>query len=185
MSIPFPTVSVVIPTYNRKDHLREAIRSSLRQTVPVEIIVLDDGSTDGTEQMMREEFPAIRYQRFAGPNGPALLRTLGSDMASGEILFPIDDDARFPSCHTIQQTLEDFQHPRIGAVGIPFINVCSDGKLQQVAPDRHRVYVTSTFSGCATPCGETCSGRWAATVPTCSTWARRATCASACWTGVT
>lgn len=142
-----PQASVVIPTYNRKDDLRNAIRSSLTQTIVPEIIILDDGSTDGTDVMMKQEFPNIRYERYNGPNGPSLLRTLGGQMATGRILFPIDDDAVFQSPHTIEQTLAEFDHPRVGAVGIPFINVRTDKKLQQMAPGANQVYMTSAFVG--------------------------------------
>jgi len=142
-----PSASVVIPTFNRKDCLREALRSSFAQTVPVEAIVIDDGSTDGTEEMMRQEFPDVRYERRNGPNGPCVLRNRGSELATSPILFPIDDDAVFASPRTIEQTLAEFDHPRIAAVGIPFINVQKDDSVIQQAPDDSKIYVTEAFVG--------------------------------------
>ena len=57
-----PVVSVIIPTYNRADLVREAIQSVLDQTYQdFEIIVVDDGSTDGTEQVLAQYKDKIIY----------------------------------------------------------------------------------------------------------------------------
>src|SRR5687768_4402013 len=115
-AIDKPLASVIIPTRNRREELRQSIRSALAQTVPLEVLVLDDGSDDGTPEMVASEFPAVRYFRFEGPNGPAMLRNRGSERAVAPILFPIDDDAVFVSPRTVEQTLAEFDHPRVGAV---------------------------------------------------------------------
>ena len=59
MCTPNPVVSVVIPTFNRRHVLSRALHSVLHQdtTACVEVIVVDDGSDDGTPQVVREEFP--------------------------------------------------------------------------------------------------------------------------------
>ena len=58
-------ISVIIPTYNRRDLLRETLNSLVQQTYPkncFEVIVVDDGSTDGTEEIAAETFPfPLRY----------------------------------------------------------------------------------------------------------------------------
>ncbi len=126
-----------------------SIRSALAQSVPVEVLVLDDGSTDGTPEMVAKEFPQVRYYRYEGPNGPSFLRNRGSEMASCPILFPIDDDSIFQSKHTVEQTLAEFDHPRVAAVGIPFVNVCQSSQLLQAAPDRRHMYVGLAYVGAA------------------------------------
>ena len=147
--MPF-AASVVIPTYNRRDVLRRSIASALSQTVPVEVIVLDDASTDGTPDMVRGEFPSVRFERYGtGPNGPATLRNRGSELATSDVLFPIDDDAIMVSPRTVEQTLAEFDHPRVGAVGIPFINVNGDKLVQQVAPAGGGVHVVQAYVGAA------------------------------------
>ena len=56
-----PAVSVIIPTYNREAFLPEAIDSVLGQTwKDLETIVVDDGSTDGSQELVRDEFPEAR-----------------------------------------------------------------------------------------------------------------------------
>jgi glycosyltransferase involved in cell wall biosynthesis len=139
--------SVVIPTYNRKDCLRDAINSALAQTVPVEIIVMDDGSTDGTAEMVAREFPRVRFERHSGPNGPSFLRNRGSELAASPILFPIDDDSLFASPRTVEQTLADFDHPRVGVVAIPFIDVKYNQNVKQLAPSASGVQILPDYVG--------------------------------------
>lgn len=143
------TASVVIPTFNRKTHLRAAIESALRQSVPVEIVVVDDGSQDGTSEMVRNEFPNVIYRRYEdGPRGPSFARNRGTELATSPIVFPIDDDSEFASDQTVAQTLAEFDHPRVGAVAIPFINVRKDPNLVRTkAPDDRRIYVTHAYVG--------------------------------------
>jgi glycosyltransferase involved in cell wall biosynthesis len=142
-----PVASIVIPTFNRKDCLRDAIVSSLKQTVPVEVIVMDDGSTDGTAEMMRSEFPQAVFGTHPGPGGPCALRNRGSQLATAPILFPIDDDSVFQSERTVEQTLMEFDHPRVGAVGIPYINVRKDTIVRQLSSSEAAIQIMATYLG--------------------------------------
>src|SRR5438876_7374029 len=130
--------SVVIPTKDRKDELRAAILSALKQTIPLEVIVMDDGANDGTAAVMSLEFPAIRYYCLSEGRGPAFQRNRGVELVSSEIVFSIDDDSVFASPHTVAQTLEEFDDPRVAAVGIPFINVKQDERIWQKASEKHK-----------------------------------------------
>jgi len=61
---PMIEVSVIIPTFNRKEKLRKALQSALAQEeVSFEVLVIDDGSTDGTQEMVEKEFPQVSIQR--------------------------------------------------------------------------------------------------------------------------
>src|SRR2546425_2446463 len=98
-----PTVSAVIPTYNRGHLLKNAIDSILAQTYPVhEIIIVDDGSTDGTDEMVRSYIRQkrseviIRYIRQENQGQSAALNR-GIEKASGEwIAFLHSDDSWLP-----------------------------------------------------------------------------------------
>lgn len=91
-------VSVVIPTYNRGSSLPNAIESALTQTSePLEIIVVDDASTDGTEDVVREisrqarSIP-VRYHRMPTNRGGGAARNQGVALARGSYLAFLDSD---------------------------------------------------------------------------------------------
>ncbi len=112
-----PMFSVVIPTHNRKHLLRRCLRAVLAQDYPhYEVIVVDDGSTDGTGEMVLREFPSVRYIRQEVSRGPAAARNRGIEAASGEIIAFTDDDCLVPESwlHSHRQYYED---PRVGGVG--------------------------------------------------------------------
>ena len=144
-----PVATVLITTKNRKEELRAAIASALTQSVAVEVLVVDDGSTDGTAEMVRAEFPQARLERFEQSGGYITRRNLGAEMASTPYVFSIDDDAAFPSRFTVEQTLAEFSHPRIGAVAIPFINVRQNPAVLQKAPDTAKIWLTQSYIGTA------------------------------------
>ena len=86
-------VSAVIPAFNRRDYLPRAIDSALAQTVPVdEIIVVDDGSTDGSAELVRSRYGnRVRVVRQAN-SGVAGARRRGIQEARGEWIAFLDSD---------------------------------------------------------------------------------------------
>lgn len=85
-------ISVVVPTYNRRELLKRALLSVFSQTsLPTEVIVIDDGSTDGTEAMLHREFPQVNYYRQENL-GVSAARNLGIQQASGDWLAFLDSD---------------------------------------------------------------------------------------------
>lgn len=89
-----PTVSVVIPTLNRRRWILATVRSVLAQTYrDFEIIVVDDGSTDGTADMLAAEFgDSIRVERLPTNHGRSTARNVGWAMARGEFVAFLDSD---------------------------------------------------------------------------------------------
>lgn len=141
--------TVVITTKNRRDELREAVGSCLKQTVPIEVLVLDDGSADGTADMIRKDFPSVRLHREETSRGLIVRRNQGARMASGEIVFSIDDDAAFSADHIVADTLDDFDNPRIGAVAIPFVNVNQNSFINQRSPNPNTPFISDAYIGTA------------------------------------
>jgi glycosyltransferase involved in cell wall biosynthesis len=89
-----PAISVVIPTLNRKEILKRTLEALSAQTYPqdqYEVIVVDDGSTDGTEQVART-FKVKYLRQVAGRKGPTAANNLGIRNAEGRIILFINDD---------------------------------------------------------------------------------------------
>lgn len=141
--------SIVITTRNRKEELRIALQSAVRQTVVPEVIVIDDGSTEGTSEMVRTEFPQVRLIRHDESRGYVVRRNEGARLATGEVVFSIDDDAEFTSPHTVEQTLREFDDLRIGAVAIPYVEPNKDNQILQRTPSPAGTWVTDSYIGTA------------------------------------
>lgn len=144
-----PHATVVISTKNRKEYLRRAVRSALEQTAAVEVLVCDDGSTDGSPEMIREEFPEAILHTSDRSEDVAVQRNRGAALASAPIIVSIDDDAMFTSPTTVAEALAAFEHPRVGVVALPFVNVRVDDHVRQRAPEPAGIYVASSFVGTA------------------------------------
>ncbi|MDH4209610.1 MAG: glycosyltransferase family 2 protein [Anaerolineae bacterium] len=87
-----PLVSVVVPVYNCERYLPEALESVLAQTYrPIEIIVVDDGSTDGSADAAQRLGPTVRYC-WQSHSGASAARNRGVDLAKGGFLAFLDAD---------------------------------------------------------------------------------------------
>jgi GT2 family glycosyltransferase len=113
--MPFPSVSIIIPAYNAQDTIGAALEALFHQTYSgrIEIIVIDDGSHDGTADRARI-FPNVRYFRQEN-TGPAGARNHGARVASGEILLFTDADCR-PEKDWIEKMVAGFDSEDIGVV---------------------------------------------------------------------
>src|SRR5215470_4562642 len=87
-----PLISCIIPVFNGERYLREAVDSILQQGYrPLEIIVVDDGSRDGTAAVAASYGEQLTYLRQANA-GPAAARNLGLSVARGEFIAFLDAD---------------------------------------------------------------------------------------------
>ncbi len=111
-----PRVSVIIPTYNRSAYLKQAVESVLAQTyTDYEIIVVDDGSTDDTPQVMRTFGDLLRYVCIAH-SGRSAARNRGIRLARGEFISFLDsDDIFLPRKLELQIAVLE-EHPEVGMV---------------------------------------------------------------------
>jgi glycosyltransferase involved in cell wall biosynthesis len=115
-----PLVSVIIPTYNRCGRLEDALKSAqaqvgTEQMFDMEIIVVDDASSDGTAEMVRR-YGAVRYLRHPVNRGGAAARNTGIEACRGSfVAFLDDDDVWLP--HKLAVQVPALQaHPEAGGV---------------------------------------------------------------------
>ncbi len=119
-----PTVSIVIPTYNRAHLLSRAIQSVLNQTyADFELIIVDDGSTDETEKLVKSfNSRMIRYIRYRENKGEAAARNAGIQSAKGEYLAFLDSDDEWMS-EKLEKQMRIFEKapPEVGIVYTGFV----------------------------------------------------------------
>ncbi|MGI5437110.1 bifunctional polysaccharide deacetylase/glycosyltransferase family 2 protein [Streptomyces shenzhenensis] len=108
-------VSVIVPAYNEKECIAGTLRSLARSTHPIEIIVVDDGSTDGTAEIAESlGLPNVRVVRQRNAGKPAALNN-GVRHASHDIVVMMDGDTVFEP-DTVRQLVQPFADPEVGAV---------------------------------------------------------------------
>src|SRR3989338_5143691 len=125
-----PLVSVVILTWNRKDDLIETI-TELRKSsyASIEVIVVDNGSEDGTPAVIKERFPDVVFVRLEKNTGIAGYN-IGMKKARGDYVVLLDSDS-FPERNAIERMLKIFE---------------SDNKIGAVAFDVHNTVVSGQWS---------------------------------------
>lgn len=113
---PPPLVSVIIPVYNGERFLAAALRSVLAQEYsPLEIIVVDDGSTDATRAIARRFGDDVRYV-YQARRGPAAARNTGLRLAQGEVVAFLDVDDAWPAGKLRRQVGYLAAHPEVDIV---------------------------------------------------------------------
>jgi len=130
MSERFPLLSVIMPAYNAARFIGDAIHSIQEQNYPrLEVIVVDDGSTDATREVVANHQSGIRYIRQEN-QGPASARNTGLHLARGSLITFLDaDDIWTPDAlDLLTQPLHD--NPEISVVlgRVQYARLHSDGK---------------------------------------------------------
>jgi glycosyltransferase involved in cell wall biosynthesis len=136
-----PNVSVIIPTYNRAEFVRAAINSVLRQTFQsFEVIVVDNGSTDHTKDIVQEFTDSrIKYLRIGVNNGVSPARNLGILHSSGKyVAFLDDDDEWLPEKLQLQVSVMENSPPAVGGVytGLYKVERSSGSLIEQIKPSK-------------------------------------------------
>ena len=141
-SISHPLVSVIIPTYNRPDYLVLTVDSVLSQTYQnIEIIVVDDASTDNTPQVMSAYGDRIRYIREAINTGGEQVILTGLAAAQGKYINFLDhDDLMYPQkiAHQVQRMEADDQ---LSMVHCGYHHVDENGQLLETITNLPEGYV--------------------------------------------
>jgi glycosyltransferase involved in cell wall biosynthesis len=121
------TIAAVIVTWNRKEDLLKAIESLKAQTYPFkQIIVADNGSTDGTVDAVRERYPDVLVLPLGDNYGACHGRNMGTREVRCDLAYYLDDDITLaPDC--IEEIIHVFQnHPEVGAVQTTIIGPWAD-----------------------------------------------------------
>ncbi|WLQ05953.1 bifunctional polysaccharide deacetylase/glycosyltransferase family 2 protein [Arthrobacter oryzae] len=108
-------VTVIVPAYNEAVGIEAAVRSIVASTHPVEIIVVDDGSTDGTAGIVEAlGLPGVTVIRKENGGKPSALNA-GLDAASHDLVVMVDGDTVFEP-DTVHSLIQPFADPRVGAI---------------------------------------------------------------------
>ncbi|MFD7134088.1 bifunctional polysaccharide deacetylase/glycosyltransferase family 2 protein [Streptomyces sp. NPDC059894] len=112
-------VSVIVPAYNEKECIANTLESLAQSTHPIEVLVVDDGSTDGTSEIARAAadklgMTNVRVIRQENAGKPAALNN-GVRSASYDIVVMMDGDTVFEP-EAVHQLVQPFADPKVGAV---------------------------------------------------------------------
>lgn len=180
-----PEVSVIVPTYNRSHLLLRAIRSILKQTFQdFEIIVVDDCSTDGTEEILNTICDKrITYVKHEKNRGPAAARNTGLQISKGNYIAFLDSDDEWLK-PKLEKQLRLFKKGKstLGLVHTGTAIVDESGKnIKEIWIPKHRGYILDRIlvSMCIFSGGSTVmikhevldkAGRFDETFPSCEDW---------------
>ncbi len=110
-----PLVSVIMAAYNAAEHIDEALQSALDQDWrPLEVVVVDDGSTDDTAAIVRR-YPEVVYVHQANA-GPSAARNAAVERSTGAFVANFDSDDLLPPTRVSDQVGYLLAHPEVGAV---------------------------------------------------------------------
>jgi len=142
-----PRVSVLVDTYNHEQFIEQALVGVLAQDVSaadVEVIVVDDGSTDNTPAIVAKFAPRVRYLGKAN-GGQATAFNFGIAATRGEIVAFLDADDWWEKAK-LRRVLETFEkNPNLGVVGHAIWEVHSgNGTVKVICPEKERVLELST-----------------------------------------
>jgi GT2 family glycosyltransferase len=145
-----PGVSIVISTRNRREDVLTAVESCLSQRYePLEVLVYDDASTDGTAEAVRARFPEVRVFIGKSQVGYLVWRNRGIRDAAGEFVLSIDDDSYFTDADTVGRLVRQFaQCPRAAAIALPYFEP-DFGRRDQWMPDVPPGTPLRSYVGCA------------------------------------
>lgn len=146
-----PLVSCIVPVYNGECYLRAALDSIFAQSYrPLEVIVADDGSTDGTPEIAASFGDRVRYLRQDN-RGPAAARNLGLGAARGELVAFLDADDLWHKEKLARQMARFEANPKLGYCVTHVRNFWEDELRDEEVRQRDRTrgpvagYVTATL----------------------------------------
>lgn len=135
-----PLLSVVIPTYNCADVIGRAIDSLLAQTYQhLEIVVVNDGSTDDTSEVVQQRYPQVTYLEQENA-GPCAARDTGVRAASGELIGLLDSDDEWAPAKAERQVQLLRERPEINIITTNGWQTAASLKFLAHPPHRERLW---------------------------------------------
>ncbi len=133
-----PVQSVIIPTYNRKDFIVDAINSVLKQKdIDLELIIADDCSTDGTADFVKSiQDERIRYFRNDKNSGLEYNRNFGLKHARGKYITWLDDDDYYTDYEFFSKAVKILEEHE--ADEVPVVMVCANAKMMNMQTNQAR-----------------------------------------------
>ena len=143
-------ISVIIPTYNRKETLKRAIQSVLIQSyTPYEIIIIDDGSNDGTKEWLKDNFPNVKYI-YQMNSGVSSARNKGIKFARGDWIALLDSDDEWLPSKLKDQAYEIELNPAAKFLHTNEIWIRNGVRVNQMK--KHKKYGGYIFEKCLDMC---------------------------------
>lgn len=149
-------LSIIILNYNRREDILYTLKNIKSKNTggsDFEVILIDQDSTDGSQDAIKKEFPDVTLYCSAKNLGVAGGRNKGAELAQGEILVFIDDDAHFNTVNAIEKIDYLFkQDEKIGIIGFRVLN--SDGGVRDWVynslnkKNSMKPFYTQQFVGC-------------------------------------
>ena len=143
-------ISVIIPTFNRKKTLKRAIQSVLIQSyTPYEIIVIDDGSNDGTKEWLKDNYPNVKYI-YKMNSGVSSARNKGIKFARGDWIALLDSDDEWLPSKLKDQANEIESNPAAKFLHTNEIWIRNGVRVNQMK--KHKKYGGYIFEKCLDMC---------------------------------
>ena len=144
------SISVVIPTFNRLIYLERAIKSVLNQTISVnEIIIVDDGSDDGTSEFIHSNYPNLKYI-FQSNSGVSAARNTGIKAASSNWIAFLDSDDAWVTNKIQKQITELELNPEMNFCHSNEIWIRNGKEIKQ--KNTHKKFGGFIFNKCLDKC---------------------------------
>lgn len=142
-----PEVTVSIVSYNRKRYIDECIACIAAQDYkPAQVLLVDNGSTDGTLELVREKYPWVEVVVMGTNRGPNPARNQGLLKAQTELVLLVDDDAALaPDC--LSKLVAAIRSPQVGAVAPLAVFYNQPDTVQYGGADIHFVGAAITRGG--------------------------------------